>query len=69
MDQNRQLLVCPVFAQTFNFERLFRDCLYLMGDLPLVKMSANSSHIWGRKGPETPLKGAISWMLHRHENI
>ena len=28
--------------------------------LTLVKISAKSTHIWGRKGPETPEKGQMA---------
>ena len=72
MDQNHQLWVHPVSALALNFERLFKDCLCLMKDVPLVEILTNLSHICGRKGPEIPpppKKGAISWMLHCHENI
>ena len=53
MNQNNQLWVRPVSLQTLNFERLFRDCLCLVKD----DISVNSSHICGRKGPETSQKG------------
>ena len=54
IDQNHQLWVRLVSTETLNFERLFRDCLCLMKDIPLVEISTNSNHICGRKGPETP---------------
>ena len=57
MDQNHQIWIRPVSALTLNFKRLFRDCLCLMKNVPLVEILASSSHIWGRKGPETPQKG------------
>ena len=57
MDQNHQIWVRSVSTLTLNFERLFRDCLCLMKDVPLVEISANSSHICRRKGPETSQKG------------
>ena len=57
MDENHQLWVRLVSAETLNFERLFRGCLCLMKDVPLVEISTNSSHIYNRKGPETPQKG------------
>ena len=34
MDQNHQLWVRLVSAKTLNFERYFRDCIYLMKDVP-----------------------------------
>ena len=49
IDQNHQFWVRPIFACTFDFKRLFRDWLCLMKDVPLVKISANSSHICRRK--------------------
>ena len=57
MDQNHQLLVRLVSTKTRNLERMFRDYLCLMKDVPLFEISANSSHICRRKGPETPQKG------------
>ena len=30
-----------------------------MRDIPLVEISASSSHIWGRKGPETSTRGHL----------
>ena len=59
MDQNHHLWVRLISAKTLIFERMFRDCLYLIKDVPLVEVSANSSHIWIRKGPETHQKGPI----------
>ena len=56
MNQNHQLWVSTVSVDTLNFKKLFRDSLCIMRDLPLVKISANLSHIRGRKGPETPQK-------------
>ena len=60
MDQNHQLWVRLVSAYTLNFERLFRGCLCLMKEVPLVEILANSSNICGRKGPETPQKGPFN---------
>ena len=57
MDQNHQIWVRLVSAYLLNFERFFKKCLCLMKDVTLVKISANSSYIWWRKGPETPRKG------------
>ena len=60
MYQNHQLCVRPVSTYKLNFERLFRGCLCLVKDVPLVEISANSSHISRRKGPETTQK----WPFH-----
>ena len=57
MDQSHHLWVRPVFAKTLNFESLFRDCLCVMKDAPLVEISANSSHICKRKALKIPQKG------------
>ena len=40
--------------------RLFRDCLYLMKDVPLVEISGNLSHICRRKSQKSPEK----WPFH-----
>ena len=44
---------------------ILKDC----SETVFILISTNLSHICGRKGPETPQKGTISLMLHRHENI
>ena len=36
--------------------------------IPLLKILAKSSLIWGERGPNPP-KWAISWMLNRYENL
>ena len=68
------------WTKTVNFghapfllkHKIFKDCSNTVlpyERLSLVKMSTKLGHIWERKGPETPQKRAISWMLHHHENI
>ena len=57
MDQNHQLWVHPVSALALNFERLFKECLCLTKDVPLVEILTNFSHICRRKGPEPPQRG------------
>ena len=52
---NHHFWICLISALTLNFERLFRGCLFFIR-LLLVRISANSSHIWGRKGPGIPQK-------------
>ena len=56
IDQNHQLWVYLVSAETLNFERLFGSCICLIRDVPLIEISANLSHICRRKGLETPQK-------------
>ena len=55
MDQNRQLLVCLVFAQTLNFERLFR--LSLSYERPTSGQNVSKPEPYlGEKGPRNPSK-------------
>ena len=56
MDQKPSALCTSCFHLTLNFERLFKNCFCFMKDVPLVEISANSSHICRRKGRKTSQK-------------
>ena len=56
-DQNHQLWVRPISAQTLNFERLLRDYLFLMKYVPQVEISTNLSHISAERAQKPPKRG------------
>ena len=53
MDQNRRLSVRSIWAKSQNFERFFKQCVFLIG-LPLVKISSRSNNNWGNNSQKSP---------------
>ena len=47
---------CLEFVINTEFSKIFPTPSLSYERLPLVEISPKSSHIWGRKGPETPEK-------------
>ena len=46
-----------IWVKIQNFEGFFKHCVFLIGTLHLVKISARLNNIWGSKGPKLPRKG------------
>ena len=54
MDENCKLWVHYISAKIKQFEGFFKYCVYLIGRLPVIKVSVRSNNIWESKSPKPP---------------
>ena len=66
MDENCKLWVHYISAKIKQFEGFFKYCVYLIGRLPVIKVSVRSNNIW-RVRAQNLQKETISWMLNQYE--
>ena len=71
MDQNCKLWVCPVSAETFNFERMFKDSLFFMRHCLWSKFQQTRAIFRGTMASEIPKKGPFHgcWLPQKHLKI
>ena len=50
---------CLEYVINTEFSKIFPTLSLSYKRLPLVEISPKSSHIWGRKGPETPKRSCF----------
>ena len=54
MDQNHHFWICLISALIRNFERLFRDCLFLMKDYLWLKFQQTQAIFEGERAQKSP---------------